>query len=448
MSVTYSNIVGVSEPEAMLALLAEQVSSLLPGAEVVRVKAAKEGRRFEAPRVLWNVYQADLRMPDGTELRRLFWTKVYFQDADCEDYRHRNRRLLNDRGRSPLDPRGFGRFFPDHNMFLFFWPRDPAFPSLPSVFDPDLMRSVLSPHIEHLAPRAQVEALECVRVKYLPEISCIVRYDANTQNARPLSIYGKVQHSRRGQLTYDVMRCLWNLPARESGELVLAEPLAYYPEHDLLLQSALPGEEIPSDRHSDVFMAQCEAAGRALGHFHSSGIVGGPSHSAEYEIDRLYERLEEYRMASPQLYLMVRDLLQQVTSKARRIQMEAPVPSHGDYKYNQFLFDGEKFGLLDVEYFVQAEPSFDLGKYCAHLAPSSPKHWSDTAQAELGRRLFLDAYLSVRPDYRGARFWLYETLALATRTLVIMWSRPRNWEYTAQAMIALAYERLKTRWGD
>ncbi len=107
MSVTYSSIVGVSEPEAMLAFFAEQVIRLLPGAEVVGVKAAKEGRRFEAPRVLWNVYQAELRLADGTELRRLFWTKVYFQDADCEDYRHRNRRLLNDRGRSPLDPRGF-----------------------------------------------------------------------------------------------------------------------------------------------------------------------------------------------------------------------------------------------------------------------------------------------------------------------------------------------------
>ncbi len=446
---TYSTVKGVSEPEGMARLLAEDViTPVLPDVQVLAVKAAKEGRRFEAPRVLWNVYNAHLMMPDGTELRRLFWTKVYFQNADCEQYRARNASLLDDSTRTPLDHRGYARFFPDLNMFLFFWPLDPAFPALGTVFDAAAMQSILSTHVAHLDPTAELKGLECVRVKYLPEISCIVRYDLKVGRDQPVAVYGKVQHSGRGQLTFDVMRCLWRLRARETGELVLAEPLGYYPEYDLLLQSALAGEEISSDRHSDIFMAQCEAAGRSIAHFHNSRIVGGPSHSAEFEINRLHERLDQYRMASPQLYMMIRDLLKQITAKAQRMPTERPVPSHGDFKYNQFLYDGERFGLLDVEYFVQAEPSFDLGKYCGHLVPSSPKHWSDSVQANLARRIFLDAYCSVRPEYKGDRFWLYETLALATRTLVVMWAQPRNWDYTAQTLIALAYERMKTRWGE
>jgi aminoglycoside phosphotransferase (APT) family kinase protein len=449
MSVTYSAVKEVSEPEEMARILAQDViTPVLPDVQVIRVKEAKEGRRFEAPRVLWNVYNARLKLPDGSEVQRLFWTKVYFQDADCEHYRARVAHLLDDSSRNPLDDRGYGRFFPDLNMFLFFWPLDPAFPALGAVNDPESMSSVLSPHVRHLDPTAAFRGIECIRVKYLPEISCIVRYDIDVGRDQPLSIYGKVQHSGRGKLTFEVMRCLWRLRARETGDLVVAEPLAYYPENDLVLQSALPGNEISSDRHSDIFMAQCEAAGRTIAHFHNSGIVGGPSHSAEYEINRLYERLEQYKMSSPQLYLMVRDLLKQITAKAQRVPAERAVPSHGDYKYNQFLYDGEKFGLLDVEYFVQAEPSFDLGKYCGHLIPSSPKHWSDSVQANLARQIFLDAYCSVRPEYKGDRFWLYETLALATRTIVVMWAQMRNWEYTGQTLIALAYERMKTRWGE
>jgi aminoglycoside phosphotransferase (APT) family kinase protein len=244
------------------------------------------------------------------------------------------------------------------------------------------------------------------------------------------------------------MKALWDLPARADGELVLSEPLGYYPKYDLLLQSEVRGEEIEGDRGSDVFLAQCEAAGRTIGHIHNSEIPLGTAHTVDVEIDRLFNRLEEFKMSSPHVYLALRDLLKQIRAKADRIEPEAPVPSHGDYKYNQFLYDGTSFGLIDVEYFVQAEPSFDLGKYCGHLAPSVPKDWSDTAAAAEARRAFLDSYTAVRPGYRGARFPIYEALSLATRALVVTWSQSRNWDYTAQTLIALAYERLKTRWGE
>ena len=95
----------------------------------------------------------------------------------------------------------------------------------------------------------------------------------------------------------------------------------------------------------------------------------------------------------------------------------------GRLQVQPVICDGEKFGLIDVEYFVQAEPSLDLGKYCGHLAPSMPEHWSDSARANEARRTLLDAYRRVRPEYRGTRFALYEALSLATRALVVMWSQ-------------------------
>jgi aminoglycoside phosphotransferase (APT) family kinase protein len=195
-------------------------------------------------------------------------------------------------------------------------------------------------------------------------------------------------------------------------------------------------------------MAQCEAAGRAIGHIHNSGIKAGTPHTAEVEIERLQSRLEQFKMSAPKTFFLLRDLLKHIAVKAEKTMPESPVASHGDYKYNQFLYDGERFGMIDVEYFVQAEPSFDLGKYCGHLVPSNPKDWSDSARAEECRRVFLDAYLSVRPGYKGARFSLYEALSLATRSLVVAWSQPRNWEHTAETLVAMGFERLKTPWGE
>ncbi len=448
MSTTYSAIKAMSEPDAMATFLAEAVvNPALPAVTVKKVRAVS-GRRFEAPRVLWNVYEAEIELPGGTELRPLFWTKAFFNDEACEDYRHRISWVLRHRNGNPLDPQGHAKFFPDMGLFVFFFPTDPTFPALPTVFDPDAMMPVLDPHFKYLRPDATVRSLRAVRVKYLPEISCIVKYEADIGEERPLSIYGKVQHSRRGAFTYDVMKALWDLPARSARDLILAEPLGYYPKLDLILQSELPGEDVKGDRHSDLFMEESEIAGRTIGYIHASGITVGTPHTIDVEIGRLYDRLEQFKMSSPKVYFALRDLLKQITAKAERVAPEAAVPSHGDYKYNQFLYDGEKFGLIDVEYFVQAEPSFDLGKYCGHLAPSAPKHWSDTERSNEARRVFLDAYCQVRPEYRGARFPLYESLSLATRALVVTWTQGRNWDYTAQTLIALSYERLKTRWGE
>jgi hypothetical protein len=448
MSVSYSTIKAASEPEAMATFLAEQVfAPVLPSVQVKKVRT-KQGRRFEAPKVLWNVYEAELEMPGGLEARASFWTKAFFADEDCRAYETRIHRLLEGQNGNPLDPHGYARFFPDLNLFLFFFPTDPVFPRLGKVSTPATVEPLLIEHFKKMRPDAVIRSFASTRVKYLPEISCILRYEADIGEEDPLTIYGKVQHSRRGAMTFDVMSALWALPARVNGDLVIAEPLAFYPNDALLLQSALPGEEVKGDRHSEIFLNQCEVAGRMIGHIHASGIQVGEPHTAEVEIDRIYNRLEEFKLSAPRVYMLLRDLLKQISAREQRLPREAPVPSHGDYKYNQFLWDGQGYGMIDVEYFVQAEPSFDLGKYCGHLWPASPKDWSDTAQAREARKLFLDAYFAVRPGYDGRRFSIYEALSLATRALVVTWSQGRNAAYMAETLTALAYEQLKMRWGE
>src|SRR3989442_12603236 len=120
-----------------------------------------------------------------------------------------------------------------------------------------------------------------------------------------------------------------------------------------MLQSEVRGENVKGDRHPDVFMEESETAGKTIGYIHSSGITVGTPHTMDVEIQRLTDRLEQFKMSSPKVYLALRDLLKQITAKAERVPAERPVPSHGDSSNNQFLYDGSKFGLIDVEYFVQ-----------------------------------------------------------------------------------------------
>src|SRR5438445_552070 len=173
-----------------------------------------------------------------------------------------------------------------------------SYSTIKEISQTDNMATLLSEQVlKPVLPSVQVKSVKTKQGR---------RYEANVGEERPFSIYGKVQHSKRGETTYQVMKALWDLPARSEGELVLAEPLAYYPDEALLLQSALEGEEVAGDRHSEIFLAQCEAAGRMVGHIHASKISVGQPHNVDLELERLYRRLDEFKLSAPRAYMPIR----------------------------------------------------------------------------------------------------------------------------------------------
>src|SRR5437016_5959593 len=101
MSISYSTIKEISQTDNMATLLSEQ--ELKPVLQSVRVKSVKtkQGRRFEEPRVLWSVDEAELELAGGLEARHLFWTKAFLDDRDCAEYQSRVARLLSQNG-NPL----------------------------------------------------------------------------------------------------------------------------------------------------------------------------------------------------------------------------------------------------------------------------------------------------------------------------------------------------------
>ena len=94
MSVSYSTIKAASEPEAIAELLATRVIGPVMPSVVVKKVRPKSGRRYEAPRVLWNVYEAELEFSGGIPATSLIWTKAFFTDEGSQEYQHRIRRLL------------------------------------------------------------------------------------------------------------------------------------------------------------------------------------------------------------------------------------------------------------------------------------------------------------------------------------------------------------------
>ena len=125
--------------------------------------------------------------------------------------------------------------------------------------------------------------------------------------------------------------------------------------------------------------------------------------------------------------------------------LNAWLPTHGDLKYDQFMFHNDKFTLLDFDYYANAETSYDLGKFCAYTVPSSPKDWQETVAAEETRALFIRRYRELRPQATLQRLGVYEALQLSLRAMSFMWAQTHGWERIAETFLVLAFERLKSR---
>src|SRR5438477_96749 len=216
----------------------------------------------------------------------------------------------------------------------------------------------------------------------------------------------------------------------------------------LLLEEGVRGRPVSSKRTSSEFALMSGAAAEALAVIHESGVENDERIEIEREIARLDRVVEQFAYVLPQGHFLLKDLVTHMRERVRRTTEEEWLPTHGDLKYDQFVFHNDQYTLLDFDYFATAETSYDLGKFCAYLVPSTPKDWAESAAAEEIRLQFLRRYRELRPHATLQRFGVYESLQLALRAMAFMWSQTHGWERIAETFLVLAYERLKSRLPD
>ena len=187
------------------------------------------------------------------------------------------------------------------------------------------------------------------------------------------------------------------------------------------------------------------AAAEALAVIHESQVESDERIDIESELGRLDRVVEQFAYVLPNGHFLLKDLVTHMREAVRKTRAEDWLPTHGDLKYDQFMFHNDQFTLLDFDYFALAETSYDLGKFCAYLIPSNPMDWTESVAAEEARAEFIRRYRELRPLATLQRFGVYESLQLALRAMAFMWAQSRGWERIAETFLVLAFERLKSR---
>ena len=383
--------------------------------------------------------------PETRELRLV--ARAAFRPEAWQDLVGRLEERYGGRRGDPFAGEGYPVLVPEHQVALWWYPVDPSLPTLAAASDSRrVLRLVRGLKRELLDRPGRVTAVETKLVRYVPEISAILEYHLNANpQAASKRMFAKVQKGSRGQHTNEVMQRLWQLSERFEGRFAVPRPRGYYPELGVFLEDAAAGEAMEGDRTTPEFQAMAVAAAEAAAVIHDSQIETDGYETIEDSLVRLDEVLDQFALVHPQGHFLLRELLLHVRAKLAKTRQEEWVPTHNDLKYDQFLWDGERYTLIDFEYFSMTEESCDVARFCAYLTPSMPKGWEQSVAAEEARKAFLDRYRELRPDAGLQRFQLYEAVMLALRAMTAMWAQQTGWERAIETLLVMAMERLNTR---
>ncbi len=343
---------------------------------------------------------------------------------------------------------------PELGLLLETLPSEAALPALPILTDPEQSRTLLERSIRAGSPAYRdISIQSCAPnvVRYKPGSRCTVLYRleyADEGAARrnwPDLVVAKTYKGDKGRNAYEGMRALWNSPLHTGEVVTIAEPLAFVPELNLLVQGPIREERMLKDLiRSALRVGTPEALAElddymrktalGLAALHRSGAAHGETTTWDDELAEVREEAEQLASAIPELAEAAGPLLARLEALAAECPADPPAPAHRSFRPAQVLLHQGTIGFIDFDSFGQAEPALDLALFLSatkNIGLSEPHEeesneddaaLDDEARLALLTQLdaicesFLTHYEQVAPVSRR-RVALWETLNLLALVL-------------------------------
>jgi Ser/Thr protein kinase RdoA (MazF antagonist) len=297
-------------------------------------------------------------------------------------------------------------------------PAETALAVLPQLTDPERARAIVADALGRPVDACAVDVLI-----YKPGSRAVLRYDLTYPpgTTGPAVVIAKTYRGAKGRNAHEAMAAMWRSRPAGPDAPALAEPLAWVPELNLLLQGTIPGERTLEDELSsalaggdpDTAGRQLDATGAALAAMHGSGARHGRTAALADRLGDVRELLGPLAGVVPAPVLVqIGLLLARLEAVAAEHPPGPPVITHGTFSPEQVLLDGERVGFIDFDDACLAEPAMDAGLFLSAL-PDLAYEAGDRERAE-ARMDQADAW--------GERFLTaYEARAPLSRTRVQLW---------------------------
>jgi hypothetical protein len=284
-----------------------------------------------------------------------------------------------------LGEEGWRCVVPELRMVLETNPPDAAgLPALPLLTDPERARQLLEDGIRTCAPGyadIRIKACEPRVARYKPGSRCTLVYrleyapeDGN--RGWPDLVVAKTYSGEKGRNAWDGMRALWDSELGKGAVVSIAEPLAFLPDLNVLVQGPVHEEIILKDLLKDALKPGGEEALERYRHFqdmtaaglaalHSCGVDYGDTVTWEDEIAEIREVVERLSRWVPSVEGFAASTLARLEALAEKYPGQPAGPAHRSFRPAQVLIHQGKIGFIDFDGFCQAEPAIDVALYRA-----------------------------------------------------------------------------------
>jgi Ser/Thr protein kinase RdoA (MazF antagonist) len=243
-------------------------------------------------------------------------------------------------------------------------------------------------------------------------------------------VYETPDFGRRG---FEALRQLWasGFAHGAADGIQIPEPYAYQPEHALLLMEDVPGRSLKlllKRRRAGAEVVRLFAAAAAKLH-RSPVVLTEPSTIDDYLARANVNAPPEAVAAGhPDLAGAIAGVLSAARDAQARFDQDTLALCHGDLHLGQFLSDGGRLWVLDLDRAGYGDPMHDLAMVFVSLrALESRASRATYVQAVLEQ--FLSAYFSANQWRAAARVPVYAALIHLKRACKLFrWQDEPAWE--------------------
>ncbi|HEU5085894.1 MAG TPA: phosphotransferase [Roseiflexaceae bacterium] len=368
----------------------------------------------------------------------------------------------------PFGAQGWQISLPEVGVSLERAPDDVALPGLPILTNRESARELLQEHIRLAGPEyhdLRIESCDLKIMRYTVGSRCTVLYTLHYppelahNRTWPEFVVAKTYKGGKGKHAYASMQALWNSAFRKEAGVTLAEPLAYIPSMNVLVQGPIREQQTlqalmasamrtgsPAVAAELLAILRKTAAGLAA--LHQSGVLVGPVRTWDDELAEVQSVVDDLASAIPDIAGWAEPLLSRLHEKAQEHGADPIGAVHGTFRPGQVLINNGEIGFIDFDSFCRSEPALDLSLFLRRtkdivlnaVSTGTAAPIDDTrraallAQADELCEAFLNEYEAHHPVSR-ARIALWEALDLLTLVLH-SWTKVKP-ERLANAMFAL-----------
>ncbi len=262
----------------------------------------------------------------------------------------------------------------------------------------------------------QIKLLEISPIRYKPGLHCVIRYTVQTSSGKAV-FYGK-SFSGNAQRLMNTLTDLHKSSQENLDMPLISAPVTIWSEMEMILQSAIPdGVEFTNFAYDQAYDDSVREswmvkAGRALGVFQNNAAAPSEMKTIYDDLTDLHEYTLIMAKVRPDLATKYEDVIQQIITKVDHFREPKAVASHGAMRTDQFILQGERLAIIDLDGYCWANPARDIGNFLAYLCWKAIRQPEQAQFVERAGRAFLEGYLEVQPDIDEKWLSVYQAASL------------------------------------